>query len=116
MLTLGDRIISLRQDLDIQQKDLAAQIGITKSSMSKYERNINIPNAEILSKIADALNTTTDFLLGRTPSKQPLSSSLMRLSTDEQRFLQRFGLLNDQNRARILERIDTYYETQMDDD
>ena len=68
MLTLGDRIISLRQDLDIQQKDLAAQIGITKSSMSKYERNINIPNAEILSKIADALNTTTDFLLGRTPS------------------------------------------------
>lgn len=112
MLTLGDRIISLRQDLDLQQKDLAVRIGITKSSMSKYERNINVPNAEILSKIADALNTTSDFLLGRTQSKQPLGAELVRLSPEEKRLLERFELLNEMNRLRILERIDAYYEMQ----
>ena len=47
------------------QQDLADATGITKRTIKNYEtgaRNMTVPN---LIKIADALNVTTDFLLGR---------------------------------------------------
>ena len=42
MNTIGSRILNLRADKDIKQSDLANQIGITKSMLSKYENDINI--------------------------------------------------------------------------
>jgi transcriptional regulator with XRE-family HTH domain len=65
MNTLGDKISELLKESGMTQRELASRIGSTEMTVSRYVRNERQPKAEILSKIAEALNTTTDYLLGR---------------------------------------------------
>ncbi|MDI3478547.1 MAG: hypothetical protein PWQ59_2072 [Thermoanaerobacterium sp.] len=64
METIGQRIKHLREKKELTQKQLADLVGITEASLSRYENDLREPKAEILSRIAKALDTTTDFLLG----------------------------------------------------
>ncbi len=113
-LSLGEKIILLRQNNDMKQSVLSEQIGVTKSMLSKYENNINIPKADILGKIADSLNTTTDYLLGRTDNLAPLSTDnyLVKISPQEHMLLLSFQSLSKSRQARVLERIDVLIEEQ----
>jgi transcriptional regulator with XRE-family HTH domain len=72
MTLLGARIRSLREDLDLDVGQLAYKAQIHRSTIHKIE-NGDRPNTSgvILSTIADALNTTTDYLLGRTNDPSP---------------------------------------------
>lgn len=70
MATIGERIIKLRNELDLNQKELAKKAGITEASLSRYENNIREPKGEIIAKIAESLGCSTDYLLGRTDSKK----------------------------------------------
>lgn len=65
-MSLGTRIAARRTSLDMSQEYLAVLVGSTQRQISKYEKGINQPTAEVLSRLADALQTTTDYLLGRT--------------------------------------------------
>ena len=47
-MTTGERIAARRDELGLKQYQVAEQIGVTKTTMSKYENNVNIPNADIL--------------------------------------------------------------------
>jgi transcriptional regulator with XRE-family HTH domain len=65
---LGWRILQLRRLRDLSQTDLALRIGSTRAQISKYERGAYEPRLEQLGRLADALGTTTDFLItGREP-------------------------------------------------
>lgn len=58
------RLAELRESKNISQRELAEVLGITRQSISLYEkaeRNINI---ELLTKIAKYFNVSTDYLLG----------------------------------------------------
>lgn len=111
MDTIGERISYLRDILNIKQKSLAEQIGVTKATMSKYENNINIPNADILCKIADALDTSTDFLVGRTSHiKSYQNSNIAEFSTDK--LFDLILKLNHDNKIRVFERALTLWEEQ----
>ena len=65
-MSLGTRIAARRTSLGMSQEYLAELIDSTQRQISKYENGINQPTAEVLSRLADALQTTTDYLLGRT--------------------------------------------------
>lgn len=111
MNTIGERIAYLREIQNIKQKELAAAIGITAATMSKYENNINIPSADILSKIADELKTSTDYLVGRTSYVNPyLAASFSKYSTE--RLFELILKLDSQNKLRIYERVLTLLELQ----
>lgn len=117
MNTIGERIVFLREELDMSQKELAYTIHIAPTSLSRYENNYYEPKAEILFRIAKALNTTSDFLLGLTdiyqkpegPNYTPLG-----LNAEEHRLLSYYRKLNDTNRIRIFERTQTLYDLQKD--
>lgn len=62
-------IRNLREDHDKTQKELADYLNITQTTYSKYELDkINIP-VEIIIKIADYYDVSTDYLLGRSKRK-----------------------------------------------
>ncbi|MGD9493441.1 MAG: helix-turn-helix domain-containing protein [Bacteroidales bacterium] len=63
MSELGNRILKLRKDKSLSQSDLAAKVGVSYAQIGRYETKGAQPPAEILKKIADALDTTTDFLM-----------------------------------------------------
>lgn len=66
MTITSDRIQLRRKQLKISQEDLAHLLGSNQTQVSRYERGENNPTGEVLSKFADVLNTTADYLLGRT--------------------------------------------------
>lgn len=65
---LAHRIHLLRRKRKWSQTDLAARVGATPAQISNYENGGYGPRPEMLGRLADALETTTDFLiLGRDP-------------------------------------------------
>ena len=46
------------------QRGLAKQVGTTEASISRYIKGDRVPKGPILANIANALHTTTDYLLG----------------------------------------------------
>ncbi len=62
---LSDRIREIRIAKRISQVDLAKELGVTKQSVSNWENDNIQPSVEMLSRIADVLSVSTDYLLGR---------------------------------------------------
>lgn len=59
-----DRLISLREDNDIEQKELAELLGITQSAYSKYEKRRCKMSIEDLIKLCKFYNVSSDYVLG----------------------------------------------------
>lgn len=66
MINLYERIRNFREDRDLTQKQVAEMLGMSQTGYSKYETGENDIPTQILIKLADYYNTTTDYLLGRT--------------------------------------------------
>ncbi len=66
VIELCEHIRSLREDRDLSQKEIAAILGMSQTGYSKYETGENDIPTQILIKLAEYYNTTTDYLLGRT--------------------------------------------------
>lgn len=60
---LGQRLLQLRNRLELSQGDLAARVGSTRGNISRYERGTYEPRLEMLGRLAEALGSTTDFLI-----------------------------------------------------
>ncbi|MCL2461395.1 MAG: helix-turn-helix transcriptional regulator [Defluviitaleaceae bacterium] len=65
------RIRDLRDDKDLTQTDVAKILHMSQTGYSKYERGENDIPSQILIKLADFYNTSTDYILGRTNDKKP---------------------------------------------
>ena len=63
------RIRDLREDRDLYQKDLAAYLQCTQVCYSHYEMGKRDIPTDVLIKLADFYQTSTDYLLGRTASR-----------------------------------------------
>lgn len=62
---IGARIKELRMKRGYTQDQMAEQLGMNRANFSNYERDVATPPGETLTKIADMLDTSTDYLLGR---------------------------------------------------
>lgn len=71
---LKHRLKNRRKDLGLTQDQLADIVNTKKSTISNYETGYSSPNPEMLRDLADALKTTTDFLLGRSNDPTDQSS------------------------------------------
>lgn len=58
------------------QKDVAALLGIDRTTYAKYESGASEPNYETLLKLAEIFGVSTDYILGRDEKKPaPISES-----------------------------------------
>ena len=62
---IAERMAELISDRKMTQKDLAFLSGVTESAISHYLKGDRIPRGATLIKIAKALDTSTDYLLGQ---------------------------------------------------
>lgn len=67
-----NRIKELRQKRNITQIRLSTEIEVSQETISAYENDKAEPRLDNSVKIADFLNTSTDYLLGRTDDDSPL--------------------------------------------
>lgn len=64
-MTYSEALKRFRRDFNLTQRQAASAAGILQQAYQKYEYG-RIPSAEVLVKLADAFNVSTDYLLGRT--------------------------------------------------
>ncbi|MDL2029044.1 helix-turn-helix transcriptional regulator [Bacillus subtilis] len=62
---LSKRLKLIRKRRGLTQIGLANKVKTTKGTISNYENGHSTPSNEMLRDLADALDTTTDYLLGR---------------------------------------------------
>ncbi len=65
-----NRIKELRTQRKITQEELGKIINVQKAAVSKYELGRAVPSTDVLTKLANYFNVTTDYLLGRTDEPQ----------------------------------------------
>lgn len=74
MSVTSERIKSSRQQKKLTQQGLADIINSSRGSVAKIETDVFTPSFAMLSLIADALDTTVEYLQGKTdsPLKMPV--------------------------------------------
>ena len=53
MSSLGEKLKTLRKNNKLTQTDMANILGVEKSSISKYENNVNTPDIKSLIKLSN---------------------------------------------------------------
>lgn len=84
---IGKIIKQLREEKNITQADLAKAVGVTTSSIGMYETEARKPSYEIVVKLANYFNVTTDYLLGNKKDQNITNSDTEfspKLSVKEQ--------------------------------
>lgn len=66
---LAKRLVDLRVKNGISQEELAKKIGITRQSLSLYEKSERTINIDILLRISKVFDVSADYLLGVTDNK-----------------------------------------------
>jgi transcriptional regulator with XRE-family HTH domain len=65
-----DRLRRVREARRMNQLDLATKTGLQPAAVSHFETGQRSPSFENLRKLADALNVSIDYLLGRIDEEQ----------------------------------------------
>lgn len=96
-MTFGEHITTLRKRRELSQADLGKAVGTSGDLIGKYERDEVKPSVEVAIKIADALEVSLDFLVGKTT---------LELDKKTLKRLQDIHKLNEQDKQHILSTID----------
>ena len=93
---LARRLKELRFQNDLTQTQFAQALGVAQQTVGGWEKNNSSPNYDLLNKIADYFNVTTDYLLGRD-MQAPAPLSLQQTA-----LIRGFDGLNEDGQATLL--------------
>jgi transcriptional regulator with XRE-family HTH domain len=65
---LSKKIYELRMSFGWTQVQLAQKLGVTKQTVSNWENDNIQPSIDMLVKLSNVFNVSTDYLLGLTPT------------------------------------------------
>lgn len=63
---LSDNIKTLRLAKGLSQEELAIKLNIVRQTVSKWEKGLSVPDADLLISLAEALDVSVGTLLGET--------------------------------------------------
>ncbi|TWT04638.1 helix-turn-helix domain-containing protein [Planomicrobium sp. CPCC 101079] len=69
---LSTRLKAARKSKRWTQEELAKRVNTTKATISNYENGHSTPSNDMLLLLADVLDTSTDYLLGRDEIPPPV--------------------------------------------
>lgn len=96
-MVFGDNMMLLRKKKKLSQAALGKLIGTSGDVVGRYERGDIKPSIDVVGKIADALEVSIDYLIGR---------SKLELDREAIKRLENISELNEQNKSFILNMID----------
>lgn len=113
-MSIGQRIKSRREELGMSQEELAHRIGYkSKSSINKIELDIQQLRQSKIKQIADALETTTDYIMGWSekkndePKEKHDVTDLIKnqYGSDVYELVQLYSKLNEAGKNKIMEEL-----------
>ena len=66
----GENLKAMRKAKGYTQQELAMKLNVVRQTVSKWEKGLSVPDAEILVEIADVFDTDVSVLLGKEVSDE----------------------------------------------
>ena len=79
----NERLVELRMEKGLSQKDAAADLGVSQALLSHYEKGIREYSLSFLCKAAEYYNVTTDYILGVADSRSGFDATELQDSNDD---------------------------------
>lgn len=80
----NENLKAMRKAKGYTQEELAIKLNVVRQTVSKWEKGLSVPDADILEKIADVLETTVSTLLGQAVTdeadKNAVAEQLAKIS------------------------------------
>jgi transcriptional regulator with XRE-family HTH domain len=102
---LGKRIMDLRKEKNMSQTDLANKVDLSYAQIGRYETKNVQPPAEILKKMAEALETTVDYLINGTTDEKAQASLK---DAELMRYFKEMDVLPDSEKNTLVKLIGAY--------
>ncbi len=65
-MDFGQNLMLIRKQKKLSQADLGKIIGTSGDVIGRYERGDITPSVDVVAKIADALDVSVDYIIGKT--------------------------------------------------
>ena len=94
---LAENIKAIRKQRGMTQEELATRLNVVRQTVSKWEKGLSVPDADLLNRIAEMLETDVSTLLGA-----PISTE-----TNTNEIAEQLSRINEQlaTKARMVKRI-----------
>ena len=126
-MILAKKLKSLRDSVHLTQDDVAALLGMNRTSFSKYENGAATPPLSVLRKLAKLYAIPIEQLIATDPSRcyvfsseidplpddmdiEQVSAFFSKLSQEERMIILKLRMLSDDNKNEILRQIDDNFE------
>ena len=80
----SENLKTMRKAKGYTQEELAIKLNVVRQTVSKWEKGLSVPDADVLSKITDVLDTKVGILLGGTitdeDDKDAVAEQLAKIS------------------------------------
>ena len=73
-MTLSERIIEIKNNRKLLQKDIAQAINVTVRQYQRYEKNQTQPTLSVLLALADYFDVSLEYLVGRSDNQELLAA------------------------------------------
>ena len=97
---LNDNLKMLRKEKGFSQEELASKLHVVRQTVSKWEKGLSVPDAELLVQIAEVFEVPVNRLLGAEPQPAEKSESAARNEIAEQLMKINEQLVIKNNRTR----------------
>lgn len=96
-----NRLKSLREERGLFQSDIAKVLGISVAAVGFYENEKRDMSPDTILKLAEYFNVTTDYLLGKTDLRQPISQEAFEKNLLSSKFAEKYNKLTKEQRKTI---------------
>ena len=101
-MAFGEKLLEVLEEKEISQKEFALTLKIAPTTLNGYIKNRSQPDFELVKKMAESLNISTDFLLDShggssislTAKELSLICRLRSLSEEQQKIIYRLVALS----------------------
>lgn len=67
---LAERLKQAREEKGLSQIEMASKIGVSQAAYCYYEQGLRTPSSQMLIRIADLLDVSLDWLVGRSDKEK----------------------------------------------
>lgn len=99
------RLNELLEEKNMTQKELAQKSNVTEATISNYIKAKQLPKLGVVEKIADVLDVSVDYLLGRTNFRKPVTNNdiiKLRKALEDLEFVKPGEDLSDDQLANLI--------------
>ena len=106
-----ENLKAVRNQKKVTQKEAADALGISPNTYKNYEQGMREPNNEMLCKLADYFQVTTDYLLGRAPQTDAMALLISQTDVTLETLTKQFEALPEDGKVLMIAIIRALNET-----